>query len=119
LGDWRLESGYKIIKQMIDSGVYPDAIFAGNDILAMGIFQGIKEKGLQIPGDIAVIGFDDIFNASWPAISLSTIRQPKSLMGKTAVEILLDLVKTEHEDGTVPIARKIIFDPELILSGTC
>ena len=104
---------------MIDSEVYPDAIVAVNDILAMGILQGIKENGLHVPGDIAVIGFDDIPNASWSAISLSTIRHTKSLLGKTAVETLLDLSKTEHEGRAVPKARKIIFDPELILRGTC
>ena len=119
LGNWRLKSGYEIIKQMIDSGVYPEAVVAGNDILAMGILQGIKEKGLRVPGDIAVIGFDDIPHASWPAINLSTIRQPKSRMGKSAVEILLDQLQTENGGGTVLKATKIILDPELILRGTC
>jgi LacI family transcriptional regulator len=119
LRSWRLKSGYEIIKQMIDSGVYPEAVFAGNDILAMGILQGIKEKGLNVPEDIAVIGFDDIPYASWPAINLSTIRQPKSRMGKSAVEILLDQLQTENEQDTSFIAKKIILDPELILRGTC
>ena len=119
LGNWRLKSGYEIIKQMIDSGVYPEAVVAGNDILAMGILQGIKEKGLSVPEDIAVIGFDDIPYASWPAINLSTIRQPKSRMGKSAVEILLDQFQTENRGGTVLKATKIILDPELILRGTC
>jgi len=119
LKSWRLKSGYEIIKQMIDSGVYPEAVIAGNDILAMGILQGIKEKGLNVPEDIAVIGFDDIPYASWPAINLSTIRQPKSRMGKSAVEILLDQLQTENEQDTSFIAKKIILDPELILRGTC
>ena len=118
-GDWRLKSGYEIIKQMIDLGVYPEAIFAGNDILAMGILQGIKEKGLSVPEDIAVIGFDDIPYASWPAINLSTIRQPKSRMGKSAVEILLDQLKKQIEYDPLFTAKKIILDPELILRGTC
>ncbi len=85
----------------------------------MGILQGIKEKGLNVPEDIAVIGFDDIPYASWPAINLSTIRQPKSRMGKSAVEILLDQLQTENEQDTSFIAKKIILDPELILRGTC
>ena len=119
LRSWRLKSGYEIIKQMIDSGVYPEAVIAGNDILAMGILQGIKEKGLSVPEDIAVIGFDDIPYASWPAINLSTIRQPKSRMGKSAVEILLDQLQTENEQDISFIAKKIILDPELILRGTC
>jgi len=118
-GNWRLKSGYEIITQMIDSGVYPEAVVAGNDILAMGILQGIKERGLGVPGDIAVIGYDDIPYASWPAINLSTIRQPKSRMGKSAVEILLDQFQTQNEKDTAFTAKKIILDPELILRGTC
>ncbi len=119
LENWRLKSGYKIIKQMIDSGVYPEAVISGNDILAMGILQGIKEKGLSVPQDIAVIGFDDIPSASWPEINLSTIRQPKISMGKYAVEIILEQLQTENGEGTALKATKIILDPEFILRGTC
>ncbi len=118
-GNWRLKSGYDIIQQMIGAGIYPEAVFAGNDILAMGILQGIKEKGLSVPEDIAVIGFDDIPYASWPAINLSTIRQPKSRMGKSAVEILIEQLQTENRGGTMLKATKIILDPDLILRGTC
>jgi LacI family transcriptional regulator len=118
-GNWRLQSGYEIIKQMIDSGVFPEAVFAGNDILAMGILQGIKERGLSVPDDIAVIGFDDIPYASWPAIDLSTIRQPKSRMGKSAVEILLERLQMGKGQNRPPITQKIILDPKLILRGTC
>lgn len=118
-GNWRLKSGYDIIKQMIDSGAYPEAVIAGNDILAMGILQGIKDKGLSVPEDIAVIGFDDIPHASWPAINLSTIRQPKSRMGIAAVEILLEQLQTTNGEGASFKAKKIILDPELIIRGTC
>jgi LacI family transcriptional regulator len=119
LENWRLKSGYEIIKQMIDSGDYPDAVIAGNDILAMGILQGIKEKKLEIPKDIAVIGFDDIPSASWPEINLSTIRQPKIQMGELAVEILLEQFRSENKELIAEKASKIILDPELILRGTC
>ena len=85
----------------------------------MGILQGIKEKGLSVPQDIAVIGFDDIPSASWPEINLSTIRQPKISMGKYAVEIILEQLQTENGEGTALKATKIILDPEFILRGTC
>ena len=119
LENWRLKSGYEIIKQMIDERRYPEAVIAGNDFLAMGILQGIKEKDLNVPEDIAVIGFDDIPSASWPEISLSTIRQPKIQMGISAVEILLERLQTETDEGASHKAKKIILDPELILRGTC
>jgi LacI family transcriptional regulator len=117
--NWKLKSGYEIIKQMIDSGDYPEAVIAGNDILAMGILQGIKEKGLRIPEDIAVIGFDDIPSASWPEINLSTVRQPKIRMGESAVEILIERFQLSSKKAKSLKPPKIILDPELILRGTC
>jgi LacI family transcriptional regulator len=119
LGGWRQRIGYEIITQMIDTGVFPEAVIAGNDVLALGILQGIKEKNLKVPEDIAVIGFDDILFSSWPEINLSTIRQSKICMGKSAVEILLELFQTENEAKAPLKAKKIILDPELILRGTC
>ncbi|NQT60855.1 MAG: LacI family DNA-binding transcriptional regulator [Bacteroidetes bacterium] len=116
---WRLKSGYENICKMIDSGDYPEAVIAGNDLIAMGILQGIKEKGLRVPEDIAIIGFDDIPNASWPEINLTTIKQPKIRMGEAAVEVLLELFQEESSDKTHQRARRIILDPELILRGTC
>lgn len=118
LKSWRKSSGYETICKMIDYGRYPNAIIAGNDLLAMGILQGIKEKGLRVPEDIAVIGFDDIPNASWPEINLSTIRQPKIKMGEIAVELIFELMKNDDKQSN-PTARRIILNPELILRGTC
>jgi LacI family transcriptional regulator len=118
LENWRQESGHEIICQMIESGDYPRAVIAGNDLLAIGILQGIKSRGLRIPDDIAVIGFDDIPNASWAEINLSTIKQPKARMGESAVNVILELIE-EGKSGTASRPRRIILDPELILRGTC
>jgi len=115
---WLQSIGYETICEMIDEGHIPEAIIAGNDLLAMGILQGVKERGMKVPEDIAVIGFDDIPNASWPEINLTTIRQPKIRMGEAAVELFMDLLK-EKNDGKPHLPRKVIMDPELILRGTC
>ena len=119
LENWRRETGYEIMEQMINSGDYPEAVAAGNDFLALGIIQKIKEKGLKVPDDIAVIGFDDIPHASWPEINLSTIRQPKILMGETAVDLLLEQIKVENNEAAGAGAVRVILDPQLILRGTC
>lgn len=105
LENWRRKTGYEIMEQMINSGDYPDAVAAGNDFLALGIIQKIKEKGLKVPEDIAVIGFDDIPNASWPEIDLSTIRQPKILMGESAVELLIEQIKIKRGEIDEPSGR--------------
>ena len=115
--DWRQRSGHEIVTRMIESGDHPEALIAGNDLLALGIILGIREKGLKVPDDMAVIGFDDIPTASWPGIDLSTIRQPKIRMGEVAVEILLDLIALG--DGKDRVPRRVIMDPELVLRSTC
>lgn len=120
---WRFETGYSKISEMIGSGAYPEAVIAGNDFIALGVIQGAREAGLRIPEDIALIGFDDIPDASWPDINLTTIRQPKIQMGGDAVSLLLELIGK----GEAPVPdellqrdqRREILDPILILRGTC
>ena len=89
----------------------PDAVFAANDLIAMGVLQALNMQGsLHVPRDIALIGYDDIDFASAAVVPLSSIRQPSGTIGATAVEILL----AEAEDATTP-ARHIVFQPELVV----
>ncbi len=112
LGDFKRETGYNLIKRMIEMSNYPRAVFAENDLLALGVIQGVKESGLSVPGDVAVVGFDDIPFASFPEVQLTTICQPKYEMGKKAVEIILETI----EEGSGKwVCRKIILEPELII----
>ncbi|HDQ15231.1 MAG TPA: LacI family transcriptional regulator [Sediminispirochaeta sp.] len=111
-GDFRQETGYKIIQTMIADRSYPQAIFAENDVLAIGILHGIKDMGLRVPDDIALIGFDDISFSAYQEIQLSTISQPKERMGRLAVDLLID----EIESGDAKAApRRVILEPELIV----
>jgi LacI family transcriptional regulator len=89
---------------------WPDAIFAANDLLATGLLQALFMQGsVAVPNEIALIGYDDISFASAAVVPLSSIRQPSALIGKTAVEILLD---DADRDGREP--RHIVFQPELV-----
>lgn len=108
--DFKRQTGYRIVRRMLADGDYPRAIFAENDLLALGVIQGIREAGLSIPGDIAVVGFDDIPFASFPEVQLTTICQPKHEMGEIAVSILL-----EQMSGLNPQPRKVILEPRLIV----
>jgi len=110
-GDFRQQTGYNLISEMIRTGEYPDAIFAENDVLAIGILHGIKDSGLRVPEDIALIGFDDIAFSAYQEIQLSTINQPKEEMGRTAAEILIEQI--EENTGDIP-PRKVILEPELV-----
>jgi LacI family transcriptional regulator len=108
--DFKRQTGYRLIQKMIAKGDFPRAIFAENDILALGVIQGIRESGLSTPEDIAVVGFDDIPLASFPEVQMTTIRQPKHEMGEIAVSILLDQLS-----GSNTQSRKVILEPRLIV----
>ncbi|WP_159500273.1 LacI family DNA-binding transcriptional regulator [Microbacterium sp. 18062] len=96
-------------------GERPDAVFAANDLLALGILQSLVMVGdLRVPEDIALIGYDDIDFASAAVVPLSSIRQPASLLGETAVDLLLREVaepESSHE-------RSIRFRPELVVRAS-
>ncbi|MFZ8758848.1 LacI family DNA-binding transcriptional regulator [Microbacterium sp. HMH0099] len=88
----------------------PDAVFAANDLLALGLLQGLIVKGrMLVPDEIAVVGFDDIPFAAAAAVPLTSVRQPSTLIGGTAMRILLD----EADDPERP-RRQTVFSPELI-----
>jgi LacI family transcriptional regulator len=88
----------------------PDAVFAANDLLAIGLMQSFRSAGIAMPGEIAVIGYDDIDFAVSAEVPLSSIRQPSWLLGHTAVDLLLKRV-AEPELGT----EHIKFQPVLVV----
>jgi len=90
----------------------PDAVFAANDLLAMGVLQAFNMLGsVRVPDDIALIGYDDIDFASAAVVPLSSIRQPASLIGYTAVDLLL---KEAASNGEFT-AEQVVFQPELVV----
>ncbi|MFD1824146.1 MULTISPECIES: LacI family DNA-binding transcriptional regulator [Mumia] len=88
----------------------PDAVFAANDLIAMGMLQAFTLGGLRVPDDVALIGYDDIDYAASAAIPLSSIRQPSREMGRRAAELLL----AEIEAGGRGDHQHIVFAPELV-----
>ncbi len=90
----------------------PDAIFAANDLVSMGLLQALMMQGsaVRVPEDIAIIGYDDIDFAAAAVVPLSSIRQPSALIGATAVQILLE----EADDASIA-PRQVQFQPELVV----
>ena len=90
----------------------PDAVFAANDLVAMGVLQALLMQGsaVSVPGEIALIGYDDIDFASAAVVPLSSIRQPSALIGRTAVELLL----AQAADPDVA-PRQVVFEPQLVV----
>ncbi|NLU53668.1 MAG: LacI family transcriptional regulator [Clostridiaceae bacterium] len=108
-GKFNSESGYHNLKKLIYSGNTPDAVFGGNDVIALGVLHCAQEHGLRIPEDFGIIGFDDIPYASLPQIQLTTIEQPKYQMGRHAIELLMRAIKEEKADEV----KRIILEPKL------
>jgi LacI family transcriptional regulator len=95
-----------------DAASRPDAVFAANDLLAMGVLQALMMLGtVRVPEDIALIGYDDIDFAQAAVVPLSSIRQPASLIGYTAVDLLLK----EAAGGDDARHQQIVFQPELVV----
>jgi len=95
------ESGHAAATRLLSRPNRPDAIFAANDIMALGVLDAAREHGLQMPDELSVIGFDDIPAASWPAYSLTTIRQPVNRMTDTTLELLTERVATPQASPAV------------------
>lgn len=89
----------------------PEALFAANDLVAVGLLQALTAQGpLRVPQDIALVGYDDIDFARSAIVPLTSIRQPSSLIGKTAVDLLLKLADNPDEPQ-----RQVVFQPELVV----
>ena len=93
---------------------WPHAIFAANDLIALGLLQSLKQNGrLLVPDEIEIIGFDDIPFAGAAAVPLSSLRQPSRMIGRTALRILLE--EAADPEG---IPRQTVFQPELVVRAS-
>ena len=91
------EEGYKGMKSILSKDNIPTAVFCANDITAIGAMRAIHEFGYQIPGDISVIGIDDIEISAYVKPALTTIHVPKMELGRIAVKILIDKMENGHD----------------------
>jgi LacI family transcriptional regulator len=92
----------------------PTAAFCGNDLLALGLLQEMIRQGLDVPNDVAIVGYDDIEFAAAAAVPLTSVRQPRHLLGKTAADLLLE----ETQDPQNHIHRQIEFEPDLVVRAS-
>jgi len=116
-GEFNIDSGYKVAKEMFSQNNEVDAVFACNDVTALGVLKYLDQNNLKPADDVGVVGFDDISYSDLPMVDLTTIRQPKYLIGKIMMESLLEDIK-KKKSGSDIISRKIVLEPELIERGT-
>lgn len=106
-GDFTETGGYKSLNKLLPEK--PDGVFIANDTMALGAQRAIREAGLQIPEDIAIVSFDDIPGASTAEPPLTTIKQPIQKMGASAVEKLIAIIDhPESESNNVILPTKLI-----------
>lgn len=106
-----IESSYQKVKKIISANDDIDAIFAWDDRLAMGAVRAIREAGLSIPDDIALVGYDDTEISKYQTPSLTTVRQPSKKIGELAANILFERIKSKK-----PVKiRQVILKPELVI----
>jgi LacI family transcriptional regulator len=103
------DGGYLGTRQLLDRPDRPTAIFAGADIVAMGVLDALTEAGLSVPGDISVAGYDNITFAAFGPISLTTVDQAGHRIGATAARLLLDRITTPERRTS-----QVTFSPTLI-----
>ncbi len=109
------DSGYNAMNDLLDKKLVPDAVFSENDVIALGVIQALRTRGVRVPEDIAVSGFDDIPMASMAGIDLTTVRQPKYEMGKMAVTELYSILMGESD---LNINKRLVLEPKLIIRKT-
>jgi DNA-binding LacI/PurR family transcriptional regulator len=108
--------GYQVTRRLLAKHEPFTAIFAFNDISAMGAIRALREKGLRVPEDVSVVGFDDIQSAAFQNPAITTVRQPLREMGKIAAETVLRRIArqgTDHPNTGHP--KQITVEPELVV----
>jgi DNA-binding LacI/PurR family transcriptional regulator len=108
--------GYEVTRKLLATGERFTALFAFNDISAMGAIRALHESGLRVPEDISVVGFDDIESAAYQSPGLTTVHQPLRKMGRMAAETVLRCIARPSEKSNA--SPTITVEPELKVRGT-
>ena len=110
----RASDGEESAEKLLRVKSKPTAVFCANDLLALGLMRGLSKHGITIPGDFALVGYDDVEFASMLSTPLTTIRQPKYELGSKATELLLEEARDPHTHQH----QQIMYEPELIVRAS-
>jgi LacI family transcriptional regulator len=102
--------GRQAVEQMLRLPSPPTAVFCANDLVALGALQGLTMHGVKVPEECAIVGYDDIDFAAAAAVPLSSVRQPRAQLGRTAAQLLFE----EIAEGKGHTHRNVVFQPELV-----
>ena len=115
-GDFSQNSGYKHTLKVLEMEKRPTAIFAANNMMAMGAVKAIFEKGLRIPEDISFVSFDDVEMFDIMNLNISTVSRPTTYMGEVAAERLFELIK--NKDTSKTLVNEILLETKFVSRGS-
>jgi len=108
-GEFDYESGFRAGEHLFGLADPPTAVFAASDQMTLGVYEALRRRGLRVPADVSVIGFDDLPEARWASPPLTTVRQPLADMGRLAVRTVHRLVRGEAiESPRVELATELV-----------
>ncbi|NUP64513.1 MAG: substrate-binding domain-containing protein [Nonomuraea sp.] len=108
------QGGESGLAQLLKDERRPSAIFCVNDMVAVGVLRGLEERGIAAPGEMSVVGYDDVEFASLLSPALTSIRMPKQQLGRAAAELLV----TDFRGDTDHWHQEIVFQPELVVRAS-
>jgi LacI family transcriptional regulator len=108
-GDFEIPSGYATAARLLDLPERPTAIFASNDNMAVGVLRAARERGLSVPEDLSVVGFDDAELTQIVTPPLTTVRQPLAELGRTAVSLLRRMIERQRVEALrIELATRLV-----------
>ncbi|MCK4715347.1 MAG: LacI family DNA-binding transcriptional regulator [Candidatus Marinimicrobia bacterium] len=117
-GNFTEDSGYKTCLKLCELTSRPTAIFAANDAMAIGAIEAVKDSGLRVPEDIAIVGFDDISTSQYITPALTTVRVPLFNLGQVVGKTLLQKIDTNYENH-IAVTERIVIPLKIIIRESC
>ena len=118
-GNWSSSSGEQAIRRLLEHYPDMDAVFVANDQMALGVLHVACAKGLRVPQDLGVVGFDGIPEAAYYWPPLTTVYQDQQKLGGAAVRELVQIIEANQQDKAAVEPKTILHRPELIVRGSC
>ena len=113
-GDFTFRSGVRAAERFLDLASRPTGVFAANDEMAIGFMHTLRQRGLKVPEDVSIVGFDGIEFADFCEPALTTLRQPRRAIGATAASLLLECLEGHH--SAKPVIRQLT--AEFLIRGS-